>query len=331
MRIVAVSATLDRVEALLVDPPAALQGGQLFAPGRQPLGLAGDLLGVDRVLLDAGARRGLVVAGPLEGAFLVAHLDLQALARPGLLRDRPQRLEGAGLLLDLEGRRVAERRERRDGLLADEPVELGPGPLDRLDVGVLAGEEVLRGGRILDLDRGELGCEVRLAAPEVVLELGAAPQAAGDLVVAELLLAPEVEGGAAPGPGIGRQEHGDDRGDDPADDRDAGDRRVDHAEDPQRNGDDPADGQDGAQPGERPVARLGDLDLVVDRRRLLAELYPELADLPVEHADPLDELPQHRQGVRRRVASLELGDLGGHGRPPGGSARSAPGQPPAPP
>ena len=91
----------------VVDALAALERGELLLPGGEPLGLAGDLLGVDGVGLDPGPGVGLVVAGALEGALLVADLDLEPLAGARLLGDRPERLERAGLLLDLERRRVA--------------------------------------------------------------------------------------------------------------------------------------------------------------------------------------------------------------------------------
>ena len=98
---------VDRGERRREDALAALERGQLLAPGGQPLGLPGDLLGVDGVRLDPGAGVRLVVAGALERALLVADLDLEPLAGARLLGDRPERLEGAGLLLDLERGGVA--------------------------------------------------------------------------------------------------------------------------------------------------------------------------------------------------------------------------------
>ena len=129
----------------------------------QALGLGGDLLGVDAVVLDPGAGVGLVVAGAVERGLLVADLDLEALARAGLLGDRPEGLERAGLLLDLEGRRVAQRRQRLARLLADEPVELGGQLVHPRDVRVLACEQVLGGREVVEAERAELLLRVGLA------------------------------------------------------------------------------------------------------------------------------------------------------------------------
>src|SRR6185369_8503440 len=115
---------------------AALERGELLAPAGQPLGLPGDLLGIDRVLLDPSARVRLVVSGALERALLVADLDLQSLAGAWLLGDGPEGVDRARLLLDLEGRGIAQRRQRLARLLADEPVELGGQLVHPRDMGL---------------------------------------------------------------------------------------------------------------------------------------------------------------------------------------------------
>ena len=149
---------VDGGEGRREDPLAALRGGQLLAPRGEPLGLAGDLFGVDGVGLDPGAGVGLVVARPFEGALLVADLDLEPLAGAGLLGDRPERLERARLLRDLERSRVALRGERARRLLADESLELRGQPVDLGDVRLLARAAGLRP------QRGPAG-RARRAAP----------------------------------------------------------------------------------------------------------------------------------------------------------------------
>ena len=129
---------IDGLERRVQDPVSALERAELLAPDGQSLRLARDLLGVDRVGLDPGPGVGLVVAGALEGVLLVADLDLQALPGARLLGDRPERLEGAGLLLDLQGGGVALRAERLARLLADESVQLGGELIHPGDVRLLA-------------------------------------------------------------------------------------------------------------------------------------------------------------------------------------------------
>ncbi len=106
--------------------------------------MAGDPLRIDLVRLDPRPGVRLVVARPLERRLGVADLDLEALAGARLLGDRAERLERVGLLLDLEGGRPTQRREALGRLLAYEAFELRLELGDPLDVGVLAGEEVLR-------------------------------------------------------------------------------------------------------------------------------------------------------------------------------------------
>ena len=144
---------LDPLERRVEDPMAALEHAELLAPHRQPFGLAGDLLGVDGVRLDAGTGVGLVVARALQGALRVADLDLEPLAGSRLLGDRPERLEGAGLLLDLERGRVAQRRQGLAWLLADEAVELGRQLVHPGDMRLLAGEQVLGRREVVEPQR----------------------------------------------------------------------------------------------------------------------------------------------------------------------------------
>ena len=131
---------VDLVERPGVDPLATPERGELVLPAGEPLGEAGDLLGVDRVLLHARPGRRLVVARPVERLLGVGDLDLEALAGPGLLGDRPEGLERRGLLLDLERRGVAAPGQRLQRLLPDEARQAGATRLDLGDVRLLLGE-----------------------------------------------------------------------------------------------------------------------------------------------------------------------------------------------
>ena len=93
---------LDRRQRRFVDPDPTPQCVQLLAPGGQPLGFAGDLLRVNRVGVHASHGPGLRIACPLESLLPLANLRLQPLPRAGVGGDRPERLEGRGLLLHLE-------------------------------------------------------------------------------------------------------------------------------------------------------------------------------------------------------------------------------------
>ncbi len=142
---------------------------------------------------------------------------------------------------------------------------------------------------------------------QVGLQVAPTPEAPGDLVVTELLVAPEVEGGPPARAGDGGEDQPRDRGNHAADHR--GGEAGEH---PQGHRDHAAHGQEHGEPGDGAVAWLGDRHLVVDRGRLLAQLGAQLPDLAIQDACPLHDLAQHRQRVRGRMTPLELGDLVGH-------------------
>ncbi len=158
---------LGRVELRLrplVDPLAAAEGGQALAVHRELLGEARDLLGVDRVLLHAGAGVGLVVAAAVQLPLGVDDLDLQPLSRARLLGDRPERLERRRLLLDLEGGVVPARRQGLDLLVADQARQVGPLLVDLGDVRLLEPQPIL-GLVELGRGRGAGGCRRAPPAP----------------------------------------------------------------------------------------------------------------------------------------------------------------------
>ena len=175
-------------------------------------------------------------------------------------------------------------------------------------MGVLASQEVLGGRKICQLERCQLGVAVHDSPFQVLLELAAAAQAPRDLVVAKLLLEPEVEGGTPLAPGAGRQpqaQYG--RSQSP----DQGRELVDHEADDR-----------GGQPGDRERPRrdrepappgFRDRDLEVDRGRPVAQLGAELGDLAVQDPESLDHRAKERQRVPGWVALLEADDLVGDG------------------
>ena len=173
--------------------------------------MRGDLLGVDGVLLDQGAGVRLLVPGGFERALRVPDLHLQALAGAGLLGDRPEPLEGAGLLLDLERRRVPLRGQHVRRLPAHEAVELRGEDLDLGDVGLLRREERLRRVHVRQLEPGQLVRQLQLPLLELLLDLGSAAQAAVDLDVTELFLLREAHRGDPLVPAHDRQHEAADR------------------------------------------------------------------------------------------------------------------------
>src|SRR3954452_24950562 len=113
---------LDRPERGLEHASPALERHHLLAPHSETLGEPGDILGVDRVVVDARTSVGLGVACLLECLLLFGDLDLETLAGPRLLGDRAQRLERLRLALDLERGRITNLRQGLGRFLADEAV-----------------------------------------------------------------------------------------------------------------------------------------------------------------------------------------------------------------
>ena len=168
-------------------PAGDAGGGQLLAPGGQPLGLPGDLLGVDGVGLDPGPGVGLVVAGTFEGGLVVAHLDLEPLAGARLLGDRPERLERARLLRDLERGGVA--RARRACPVGSLPTRPSSWAFSRSIWATWASSRASRAsavGEIRQADRSELAARLGLGVLELGLHVRPAAQPPVDLDVAHL-------------------------------------------------------------------------------------------------------------------------------------------------
>ena len=116
---------IDGLECPVVNPITTLECRQEFSPLLKSLRLRGHRFSIDGVCLDAGTGVGFVITSLVDESLRIVDLDLQTLARTRLLGDRPQMLERSGLLFDLEGRGVAERRQRFRRFPPNEPPKLG--------------------------------------------------------------------------------------------------------------------------------------------------------------------------------------------------------------
>ena len=117
-------------------------------------------------------------------------LDLEPLAGPRLLGDRAERVQRGGLLLDLEGRGVAQVREP----VAAARRRRGPSSRARRrsisrDVGLLGGEPLLGlGGDVRPPSASRSVASSACVGLELLLDVRPAPQPAVDLDVAQVLL-----------------------------------------------------------------------------------------------------------------------------------------------
>ena len=113
---------LDPGEGRLVDPDPPLEPGELALPGREALGLAGRLLGIDRVRLDRGAAGGRRLAGRLEGRLGVGDLAFEPGARPP--RPGPRRAAWPGRRSGWRPRRGPSRGSSETSRRASRPTRL---------------------------------------------------------------------------------------------------------------------------------------------------------------------------------------------------------------
>ena len=152
--------------------------------------MARDLLGVDRVLLDPGPGVGLVVARPLERRSASRTSTSSRSRARGSRAIGPSASSARGLLLDLEGGRVAQVGQRLGRLLADEARRAGhaAGRSRRRAPARRRAAPRRRRGPSGRAPRAA-GRRVGLALLELLLHLGAAAQPAVDLDVAQLRLA----------------------------------------------------------------------------------------------------------------------------------------------
>ena len=268
---------------------------------------AGDLLRVDRVLLDPCPGVRLVVPAAVDLALGVDDLDLQALASPRLLGDRAQRLERVGLLLDLQRGVVAPGGQGLDLLVADQPRQVRPLLVDLGDVRLLEAQPLLR---LLELGQPEALQDVvvlGLRLAQLLLDLGAAAQPAGHLDVPQGLVGRL----AAAQPPADDGEHEPDPGHDPADDdrdhADVDDLREGQCEADDRDRD-ADDDEDEGPARERAPAHLG-RDLEVDLDLAFEHRPGACAILRIDGAQAVDGGAEHRQRRRRRMRALQLGDL----------------------
>ena len=150
---------LDLAHRQVVDPGAAAQQGQLLPRDRQRLRVGRDLLRVDRIRLEPGARVGLLVADALELRLRVAHLDLEPLAGARFAGDGSDRLDRMGLLFDLERRLVAQLRQPLRRLASHEPLQLPGQHVDPGDMVLFEAEQLPLAHRVTE----QVGAQGRAA------------------------------------------------------------------------------------------------------------------------------------------------------------------------
>ena len=243
-----------------------------------------------------------------SAGLLVADLHLQALPGARLASDRAERLEGARLLLDLQGRGVAQRRQRLARLLADQPVRAAPSSRSIWRRAPPRGQQVLGLGQVGQPERPELLLEAGLGQAQLGFHLRATAQAPIDLDVAEL---PCILSAAPEPPGDGGQDKADRRDD--ATGRLDGDARIGDAQGfrgERGAGDHQAQDDQGDRPARQRLPGRGRRDLELDLD-LAGERRLELADPLVHGAQPLDGPAEDRQRVWRRVGRGQAVDLGG--------------------
>ncbi len=176
-------------------------------------------------------------------------------------------------------------------------------------MGLLLVKQRFGGADVGQADRRELGLRVELGLAQLLLDLGAAPKAAVDLLAGKLFLRLQVAGGRA----LAAGEDGDEDADD--DEADADRQEEDRVLGDQggcRREADPDDDEDDRHGDRRLPRGLQRRDLVVDLD-LAFEAGPQLAHLAVEGPQAADDLAEDRQRVRRGVGRREDGDLLAHG------------------
>ena len=302
--------------------------------------MAGDLLGVDRVLLDPGARLGLVVPSLVDRSLRVRDGDLEPLAGAWLAGDRAELLERAGLLLDVERGLVAELRQGLGGLPPDEALELRAETEDRPMWASSALDELLHGSEVRQVERREEVGQGDLLHLELLLEHRAAAEASLDLLRPQVpgpveVLGPDAlaasrerEDASRTGSSTGGEDEDAREGERlraeacDLEGRDLAGQQVQHV-----GGDEGDGGEDHehrADRGRAPRAGRRRLDLEVDLD-LAREGRLDLADALVRRADLGQGLAQRGQAVGRRVRGLEARDPAARPRPRRRSARIAPG------
>ena len=153
-------------------PGPTLERGELLAPLGQPLGLARDLLGVDRVRADLRPEGGLGGTRRVERSpWAVLTSASKPAPRAGLAGGRVEGGEHRGGRGRFLGRSVPVRGERLDRLAPDEPLEPGVELVDRGDMCLLTGKQVLGRREVGQPEPLELGRAVVLRLAKLGLHL----------------------------------------------------------------------------------------------------------------------------------------------------------------
>ena len=300
---------LDLAERPLVDALPALERGELLAPGGEPLGVAGDLLGVDGVRLDPGAgvrpRRRGPARGPSPGrgprpraapgpaAPWRSARAPRARSSSARSRGRPRRAAPAA------SRPAPCRRARRAGRSAGRSGRRAP---------PRAASSVLGGGEVRQAERRRAAGRVSASACASSASISERPRSRRSISTSRSWsLDPCRSAGAtrrrtarttpitATTPPTGS----------------AADAEVDDAERVRAANGPPATRSPTTTSSDRDPrdaaarsARGGDLERDLD---LAGQGGPQLADLRVERPQPLDDLLEDGQRVRRRVGRRETG------------------------
>ena len=221
-------------------------------PGDEPLGLAGDLLRIDGVGVDAGDRAGLGVAGPFQRRVALPDLRLELFASSGVVGDRPEGRNGGRLLLHLQGCPVAQLGNAATGLPGRKGRDLDLQRRDLLPARLLAREQLLgrcdiRHAKLAQdvLDPG-LGHAQTFLGPDATL----APQR--PIPLARLVDAAHVHRHGTPLPEPNRREDRDAQADEPD-----SDDRHERLEDPERDRNSGGDEHGQRQDSGQQVFRLG--------------------------------------------------------------------------
>ncbi len=277
-------------------------------PAAQTLGLAGHLLGINRVGVHSGRGRSLGIAGNLDRFLLLAQLGLQLLPRSGIGGGRPESPERRLLLLHLQGRLVPQRAGVGIALAGQQRADLDLEGGEVLATLLLIDQQQLRGGDVRDAQLAQDVLHPRLGDAQSFLgpHPGLTPQ--GSLAVAGHVGPPRVHRLEPPLPDqVEKSRHDDhERQADKEGGRGPGHER--HGNRRHGHDDDEAGGQD---PGQATRHRLIRLHL---RARFLAHGLLQDLDPALQGPHPVQGVAQVGDGslrhrLQRHQSGLRLGRL----------------------
>ena len=195
----------NRRQRHLVDADSPLEGAELALPRNDPLGLARDLLRVDRVGVHASDRGRLGVTRPLESRVSVADLRLKPLASASVVGDGPQGSDRGSLLLHLERGPIAQLRHAA-GLAAQQRRDLDLQRRDLLPPALFRRQQLLGGGNVMHAELAEDVLHARLGHAQTLFRADATLAPHRPVALAGLVYAVDVHRHRAPFPEPQRQE-----------------------------------------------------------------------------------------------------------------------------